>query len=84
MNLARCILGIAMLAACGGGAAGPDPMWDVVAENQPAALLSVWSASATDVWVVGGDPRTGTGPIVEHYDGTTWTKLREAWPAATD
>jgi hypothetical protein len=41
----------------------------------PAALLSVWSASATDVWVVGGDPRDNTGPIVEHYDGTAWTKL---------
>jgi hypothetical protein len=75
MKLARPILGIAMLAACGGGGGTPDPAWDVVAENQPAALLSVWSASATDVWVVGGDPRTGTGPIVEHYDGTTWTKL---------
>jgi hypothetical protein len=62
-----------MLGACGGGA--DEPAWAVVAEGQPAALLSVWGSSATDVWVVGGDPRTGTGPIVQHYDGATWTKL---------
>jgi hypothetical protein len=74
MSLARCILGIAMLAACGGGG-DDEPAWVVVAQAQPSALLSVWSASATDVWVVGGDPRDGTGPIVEHYDGTAWTKL---------
>jgi hypothetical protein len=67
-------LGIAMLGACGGGGSD-DPAWVVVTEGQPSALLSVWSSSATDVWVVGGDPRDGTGPIVEHYDGTAWTKL---------
>jgi len=72
MRLACCILGIAMLGACGGGS---DPAWAVVAQGQPTALLSVWGSSATDVWVVGGDPRDGTGPIVEHYDGAAWTKL---------
>lgn len=47
----------------------------MVAKDQPAALLSTWSSSPTDVWAVGGDPGDGTGPIVEHYDGKTWTKL---------
>lgn len=74
MNLARtCLVGIAMLGACGGGS--DDPAWTVVSEGMPSALLSVWAGSSTDVWVVGGDPRDGTGPIVEHYDGTGWTKL---------
>jgi hypothetical protein len=72
MTLARCILGIAMLGACGGG---DDPAWTVIGEGQPSALLSVWGSSESDVWVVGGDPRDGTGPIVEHYDGTAWTKM---------
>jgi len=73
-GLARCVLGIALLAAaCGGGDDGPS--WAVVVEDQPAALLSAWGSSATDVWVVGGDPRDGTGPIVHHYDGASWTKL---------
>jgi hypothetical protein len=73
MRMARCVLGIASLGACGN--ASDDAAWSVVAESQPASLLSVWGSSATDVWVVGGDPRDGTGPIVQHYDGETWTKL---------
>jgi hypothetical protein len=72
--LARWVLGIAMLGACDGSGTD-EPAWTVVAEGQPAALLSGWSSSATDVWVVGGDPRDGTGPIVQHYDGVAWTKL---------
>ena len=60
------------VAACGGSTERP---WTVVAKGQPAALLSLWGASPTDVWVVGGHPADGTGPIVEHYDGTAWTKL---------
>src|SRR5690242_4873825 len=69
----RYLSSIAMLGACGASTA--DPSWAVVTENQPAALLSVWGSSASDVWVVGGDPRDGTGPIVEHYDGAMWTKM---------
>jgi len=66
-----------MLAACsgGGGTSSNNAAWAVVAQAQPTALLSVSGTSATDVWVVGGDPRDGTGPVVEHYDGTGWTKL---------
>jgi hypothetical protein len=48
--------------------------WEVVAESQPAALLSVWAGSRNNVWVVGGYSGTD-GPLVEHYDGTNWTKL---------
>jgi hypothetical protein len=73
-GLACCALGIVLLAAaCGGGDDGPT--WAVVVEDQPAALLSAWGSSATDVWVVGGDPRDGSGPLVYHYDGASWTKL---------
>src|SRR5687767_2169163 len=75
MRLACCVLGIAMLGACSSDDGSDDPSWAVVFEDEPSSLLSVWGSSATDVWVVGGDPRTGTGPIVHHYDGVGWTKL---------
>jgi hypothetical protein len=77
-GLACCVLGIALLGACGGSDDDDDDddaSWAVVTEGQRSSLLSVWSGSATDVWAVGGDPRDGTGPIVEHYDGSGWTKL---------
>ncbi|HWU90170.1 MAG TPA: hypothetical protein VN253_23060 [Kofleriaceae bacterium] len=75
MRLACGGLLIAMLCACGDDGGGGGASWAVVAEDQPSSLLSVWGSSATDVWAVGGDPRTGTGPLVMHYDGETWTKL---------
>lgn len=63
-----------MAPACGDdGMTTPPQKWEIVAQDQPAALLSVWAGSPTNVWVVGGSD--GTGPIVEHYDGTTWTKF---------
>ncbi len=55
------VAGLAAVAGCG----GPDePMWEVVTEDQPGALLSVWGASADDVWAVGADSRDGKGPTV--------------------
>jgi hypothetical protein len=36
--------------------------------------MSVWAGSPTNVWVVGG-AAPDTTPIVEHYDGTAWTKF---------
>lgn len=63
-----------IVAACG-DPEEQDVAWVAEIENQPSALLSVWGSSATDVWAVGGDPRTGTGPLVLHYDGTGWTTL---------
>lgn len=67
------VLGLVMIAGCGSDAV--EPSWAVVSEAQPSALLSVWGTSSTDVWVVGGDPRDGSGPTVAHYDGTAWTRL---------
>ena len=66
-------IGFLLLCACGNGSA--EPSWDVVAKDQSSALLSVWASSQSDVWVVGGDARNGNGPIAEHYDGNSWTKL---------
>ena len=71
------------LGACNGDdqAAAPDagePVeWALLTEEEPSALLSVWSASEDDVWVVGGDDRTESehGPLVLHYDGAAWARL---------
>lgn len=64
---------------CGGGGddddGGDGESWQVVGQDQPAALLSVWGTSAQDVWAVGGDPGDGQGPLVLHYDGSAWTRL---------
>jgi hypothetical protein len=53
----------------------PDGEWQIVHQDLPGALLSVWGTSATDVWTVGADARDGTGPLVLHYDGTSWTRV---------
>ncbi len=44
--------------------------WQVVMRDLPAALLAVTGTSSTDVWATGAD--AGAGPIVLHFDGTTW------------
>lgn len=59
-----------VLSACGSG-----DKWQAVQRNLPGALLSVWGASATDVWAVGGDPGDGRGPMALHFDGTSWKRL---------
>ncbi len=74
-------------AACGGDDDGDDGVdagpgadtgagseWEVVHEDLPGALLSVWGTSATDIWTVGSDP-DGEGPTVLHYDGAEWQDL---------
>jgi hypothetical protein len=60
------------LAACSDG---PSGSWHSVLSDQPTALLSVWSASPRDVYVVGGDARDGKGPVALHYDGAAWQRL---------
>ncbi|HET6613566.1 MAG TPA: hypothetical protein VFG83_16320 [Kofleriaceae bacterium] len=57
-----------LCAACGQGPGEelPEPTWDIVVQDEPGALLSVWGASASDVWVVGADSRDGKGPLVFH------------------
>jgi hypothetical protein len=47
----------------------------VVLEDLPGALLSVWGTATDDIWAVGADARDGTGPMVLHYDGSTWDRV---------
>ncbi len=50
-----------------------DADWEIVAEELPQALFSVWGTTADDIWVVGSD--AGDGPLVMHYDGKGWDVL---------
>lgn len=75
--LSLCVL-LAPVVACGGGDdddGGDGGGWEVVGQDQPAALLSVWGTAADDVWAVGGDTGDDQGPLVLHYDGAAWTRL---------
>jgi hypothetical protein len=66
-------LAVLLLTGACGGDDEPGAAWSVVHENLPGALLSVWGASAEDVYAVGGD--SGDGPMVIHWDGSTWHQL---------
>ncbi|RDV39355.1 hypothetical protein DV096_01910 [Bradymonadaceae bacterium TMQ3] len=46
--------------------------WDVLAEELPAALLSVAGRASNDVWAVGA--QVGDRPIAIHYDGESWVQ----------
>ena len=59
----------------------PEARWQVVHKDLPGALLSVWGASAADVWAVGGDARDGTGPLVLRFDGAAWRRAPTGEPA---
>lgn len=48
------------------------PQWQVTASGLDEALMSISGSSEKDVWAVGAD--TGAGPLVLHFDGTTWTR----------
>lgn len=75
------VLWFLVVAACtdgkdtGGGDDSGTPVspFQVVAEELPSALMSVNGTSATDIYAVGAD--TGSGPLILHYDGTSWTTL---------
>ncbi len=71
---------LAALSGCGDDDVVP-PSWQLVHQSLPGALLSVWGTSATDVWAVGADARDGTGPLVIHYDGATWSRVETGQPA---
>lgn len=58
-----------------GGTGGAEAPWQVVSDGLDGALLSVWGTSADDVWTVGGDVRDGSGPLVLHYDGSSWERV---------
>ena len=77
-----CALAATALAACGGGSSSSEKPWVVVAHDQPSALLSVRAAGANDVWVVGA--HDSTGPVLEHYDGTGWTRVASNLAANID
>jgi len=47
-----------------------------VLQNLPGALLSITGTSAADVYAVGADAQDGTGPLMLHYDGQTWQRLK--------
>ncbi|HEX2689207.1 MAG TPA: hypothetical protein VHN14_21445 [Kofleriaceae bacterium] len=64
-------LTLLLVAACDSS----TPEWQIVGRHMPGAVLSVWGTSATDVFLVGGDVGDGHGPVVQHFDGTSWTRL---------
>lgn len=58
------------------GEPSPDTAsWQLMAEDLPGALLSVWGTDVDDIWVVGADARDGSGPMVLHADGARWQRL---------
>lgn len=54
---------------------GSDPGFEVIAEDLPGALLSVYAPSPDNVWAVGSDPGDGLGPMVLRYDGSELRRL---------
>jgi hypothetical protein len=42
--------------------------------EQTMTWFGIWGVSESDVWVVGGDPSSGTGSAIYHYNGTDWSK----------
>jgi hypothetical protein len=63
-----------LLAACGGDG-DRSPRWQLPISSEPAALLSIWGTSASDVWVTGGRRELTGGPTILHLDGTTWNRV---------
>jgi len=84
--LARAGLGAAALISAGLSSgcssdsstpADPEPpasTWQIVEPSLDAALLSVWGTRADDVWSAGADVGDGSGPLVLHFDGGSWTR----------
>ena len=72
-------LSVLLLAACSSESETPSASaeaenWQLVFERLPGALLSIWGTSENDVWSVGGDPGDGSGPLVLHFDGSSWER----------
>jgi hypothetical protein len=62
-----------LLAACGGD--GGSARWQLAASGEPAAFLSVWGTSTSDVWVAGGRGELMGAPTILHLDGATWSRV---------
>ena len=64
-------------AACVGGPSELDETerWTIVDAGLPAALISIWGSSADDIWAVGAEPEDGAGPLVFHFDGSSWRRI---------
>ncbi|MCC7384805.1 MAG: hypothetical protein IT384_23350 [Deltaproteobacteria bacterium] len=67
---------VLLLAACGGEDPPPPPkeapdFVALAADYAPGALLSIWSGSPNDVWVVGGELGK---PVVLRFDGMAWRR----------
>jgi len=74
---------ICLLVGCPNGDTPPAPPWQLVYEELPGALLSVWGTSESDVWLVGADARDGMGPLVLHYDGERFERVDTGLDAGT-
>ncbi len=60
-----------------GGSEEPEstgPNWRLSLEDLPGGLISAWGTSASDVWLVGGDPGDGKGGFILHYDGSEFRR----------
>jgi hypothetical protein len=59
---------VALIAGCG------EPHWSLAASNLDRVPLSLWAASPSDVWAVGGALGSGGQALVTHFDGNAWTE----------
>jgi hypothetical protein len=48
----------------------------LILQDLPGALLSISGRAHDDVYAVGADPGDGLGPLVMHWNGRTWRRLR--------
>ncbi len=87
-NLMKSVLFSSLLCASLAGCADDpvDPATSLVTDNWEVAFdassygafMSVWGFSGTDVYTVGGQPRTPDDPgdgVVFHYDGAAWSEV---------
>lgn len=69
------VCGVLGLGGCDGGdgdqAPTPTVFHAVTDDDDAGAFYAVWSASPSDVWVVGGEAGK---PLVRHFDGSAWSR----------
>lgn len=71
-------LAIASLGFAGVAEAAPSHTPLLIDNAQYDAITAV---SSNDVWALGSDVSSGQTPLVEHWDGSTWTQVPAATPA---